>query len=584
VSTDRRLRAREADGFTLIEVMVALGLLVVVMTAALPAFLGMLRSTVSSKLQTQAKNLTQERLEQIRDLRYHIDAQNGPFLDLLDIYVTNAPTAPTASTVTAAGSTLTGIFVTSGAVANGEPTFPFYRTTTGPLAGATGFSQVVDAQFLGVDGAAIPAARYQGSYDSQVTGRDQAPSLLLGVTVITSWVDRGTTKTYRAYTRVTDGRPQLPVIQSQARAVAVDLTSTAADGTTLELQGGVVNLDGSQSSGSSVSGSATGALATRSGQPAVSGLATAFNLPTQSLTTTGASTPQGGSGCSWFGFGSTGVSDPGGDVSSGLPKAPADVDVAVPLRSTAAYIGYNGGGSCGQLSYDNTVGSGSPIPATSGHSVGLEMGAPPFARVSDSSTFSGPSVAGSGYVNSNTLTALPQKTVSGATASMGREVVLFPNNPESGGRGVFSAKLTYSSVDCVSATPTVAGTAVGRYSLIVGWWGRGPSDVAARWHSASWTYDSTASAAPVPALGNDVWDPSHTSFANSTTLSELITSPATSLVPSVLTTGATNGVRGFSGGILSVTTGSTLVNEAAPGYSAITLQLGLLTCVADDQR
>src|SRR3954451_20950999 len=97
-------------GFTLIEIMVALGLLVVVMTAALPAFLGMLRSTVTTKMETQAKNLTQERLEQMRDLRFHVDRQNGPFLDVLDVYYTNAPVTPVSTSVTAGGATLTGIY------------------------------------------------------------------------------------------------------------------------------------------------------------------------------------------------------------------------------------------------------------------------------------------------------------------------------------------------------------------------------------------------------------------------------------------------------------------------------------------
>src|SRR3982751_3622674 len=90
--------------------MVALGLLTVVLTAALPAFLGMLRTTVTTKMETQAKNLTQERLEQMRDLRFHVDRQNGPFLDVLDVYYTNAPVTPAATTVTAGGATLSGIY------------------------------------------------------------------------------------------------------------------------------------------------------------------------------------------------------------------------------------------------------------------------------------------------------------------------------------------------------------------------------------------------------------------------------------------------------------------------------------------
>ena len=569
------------EGFTLVEVMVALVLLTVVMVAALPAFLGMLRSTVTSKKDAQSKNLTQERLEQIRDLRFHVDRQNGPFLDLLDIYYTNAPTAPVTTPVNAGGTALTGIFVNSGTPGVGEPSLPFYRTTTGALPGAADFSQVIDAQFLAPDGTAIPASRFQSNYDSQMVGKDQPPSIVLGITVITSWNDRGRVQTYRTYTRVTDGRPQLPVIQSQARAVAVDVTSSASDGTTLELQGGVSSADGSQSSGSSVSGYATGALATRTGRTAVSGLASQFNLPTQAVSSTGSSGPNNGSGCGWYGFASTGVSDATGDVSTGLPKSPLDVDASVPPRMMSGYIVNNGGGGCGQLSYDNLVDGGAGRPSFD--IVGYEMGGAPYVKVPDAAG-SGPSIVGSTYVSSNVLTAIPQKTASGASVAVGQPVVLFPNNPESGGRGLFSARLTSASVDCGSGSATALGSVVGKYVLSAGWWGKRTSDVVARWHTASWIYDSSTGVNPVLAAGSDTWDPANTLLGNGTRLSQLVTSPATLLQPSSVTTGADSGQRGFPNGILSFTSASTLVNESSPGFSAVTVQLGQLSCVADDQR
>ena len=578
---DRRTLASRDEGFTLVEVMVALVLLTVVMVAALPAFLGMLRSTVTSKKDAQSKNLTQERLEQMRDLRFHVDRQNGPFLDLLDIYYTNAPTAPAPTTVNAGGTALTGIFVNTGTPGAGEPVLPFYRTTTGALPGAADFSQVIDAQFLAPDGTAIPASRFQGNYDSQTVGKDQAPSIVLGITVITSWNDRGRVQSYRTYTRVTEGRPQQPVIQSQARAVAVDITSSASDGTTLELQGGLSSADGSQSSGSSVSGYTTGALATRTGRTAVSGLASQFNLPTQPVSSTGTSGPNSGSGCGWYGFSSTGVSDATGDVSTGLPKSPLDVDTAVPPKMMSGYIANNGGGSCGQLSYDNLVDGGAGRPA--GDLVGYEMGGAPYVKVPDAGG-SGPSIVGSTYVSSNIITAIPQKTISGASVSVGREVVLFPNNPESGGLGLFSARLTSASVDCASGSSSVLGSVVGKYVLSAGWWGKGLVDAAARWHTASWTYNSSTGVNPVLTPGSDTWDPANTVLGNGTRLSQLVTAPATTLLPSSVSTGATSGQRGFSNGILSFTSASTLLNESSPGFSAITVQLGQVSCVADDQR
>ena len=145
---DVRNRARGEDGFTLIEVVVAFGLLVVVMVSALPVFVHMLRATAVTKANTQAKNLAQERLDQLRDLRFHVDRQNGPFLDLLDTYYTNATSTGPTTTVTSGSSNLTGNYVAAGGGTGGEPTAPFYRVRTGSIPGATTFSQIIDTQFL----------------------------------------------------------------------------------------------------------------------------------------------------------------------------------------------------------------------------------------------------------------------------------------------------------------------------------------------------------------------------------------------------------------------------------------------------
>ena len=356
---DVRNRARGEDGFTLVEVVVAFGLLVVVMVSALPVFVHMLRATAVTKANTQGKNLAQERLDQLRDLRFHVDRQNGPFLDLLDTYYTNATSTGPTTTVASGSGTLTGNYVAAGGGTGGEPVAPFYRVRTGAIPGATRFSQIIDTQFLSPAGSAVPANRFENSYNSQTVGSDQAPSILVGVTVITSWTYGGVTKTFRTYTRITDGRPQAPVIQSQARAVAVDMTSNAADTKTLELQAGVVKLDGAQSSGSSVSGYVTGALATRTGTTPVTGKVDQFALPASAVSTGGSTAAQsGGAGCSWWGFGKTDTSNVTADVSAGLPIAPTNVGASAPFNTATGFISKSSGGSCGQLSYDNLAGGG----------------------------------------------------------------------------------------------------------------------------------------------------------------------------------------------------------------------------------
>ncbi len=581
-----RLSGRRDDGFTLVEVLIAFGLLAVVMASTVPVLVAMLRSTVITKANTQAKNLGQQRLEQMRDLRFHVDRQNGPFLDLLDIYYTNVSGATT--TVATGGGTLTGSYVTSGSVSDGEPALPFYRVTTGPISGATAFSQVIDTQFLTPSGTTVTPT---GGYNSQAVGSDLSPSLMVGVTVITNWVYGGRNKAFRTYTRITDGRPQLPVIQSQARAVAVDITSTGADAATLELQAGIVRLDGAQSSGSSVSGYVTGALASRSGVDPAGGLTTQFNLPTTSVTTTGSTSPQSAGGtCSWYGFGKTAVTNADGDVSAGLPNAPANVTAATPPNTAVGSIEAAGGGGCGGLSYDNLAGGGSAHPAVASDLIGYEMGAAPYVKAPDI-TGSGTSISGSGYVTSNPLTSVPQQTRAGAAATMdtSSSVIIFPNNPESGNRGLVSARLSAASVDCVSGTGAADGTVVGKYLMQLGWWGRyvpltGTAETAARWHTATWTYNSNPTPASNPVLQTtgDVWDPLHTVLGNGTLLSQLV--PTSSSVPAAVGTGATSGLRGFASGIFTLTSVPTLLNESAAGFSGINVQLGQLTCVADDQR
>lgn len=567
------------------EVVIAMGLLAVLLVAALPMFLSMVRGTVVTRVQTQAKNLAQERMEQLRDLRYHVDRQNGPFLDLLDIYYTNANASSPSTTVTVGGDTLTGRYVATGGGTGGEPPAPYYKVQTAALAGATGFSQVVAAQFLEADGkTVVPASRFQGTatagYDSQVAGRDTPPTLMLGVTVITRWTQDGVQKTFRTYTTVTETRPERPVLQSQARSTAVDVSSTAADGTTLQLQGGVASLDGAQSSGSSVSGYVTGALARRTGQAVQEGRSARFQLPGQPVALLGSGSAVVPAGCSWFGFGGTDVANVTGDVGSGLPKAPVNVDDTTPKKVVSGRIIDNAGNSCGALSFTTVVDAG----VQRSDAVGGRMGPSPFAFLPDSGG-SGTSVQADAYVTATDLLASPQKTYSGARMSMGRAVRLFPNSPDNPKStavdyGLVTAKVTSASLDCTSGTSTVLGTVRGSYTAVLRWWGRNAAETMARWHEAAWTYDSATGTAPVLVAGSETWNPAGVFLADGQPLSNVVSVE----LPKPVTEGGASGLRGFSNGILSLASVSTLATETQLGSSAVQVKLGQLTCVADDQR
>lgn len=582
-TSSRRGRVRGSDaGFSLIEIVVAMGLLAVVLTASLPMFLSMMRATVTTKLQTQAKNLSQERLEALRNMRFHVARQNGPFLDLLDVYYTNATSSEPPTTVTLGADQLKGKYFASGSGPGGTPVAPFYRVQIDALQGAPTYSQTIVSQFLGPDGLPLPASRFQDVYDSQIAGKDDPPSLVLGVSVVTTWQEAGKSKSFRTFTRITEGRPALPVIQSQAKAVAVDVTSTAIDGTTLKLQSGIIGLDGAQSTGSSVAGYVGGALATRTGTPSISGRVGQFSLPAQAATVTGDSTPKDGGGCSWYAFGPTQVANVTASVSSGLPKAPTNVDA--PSVVTGEVRG-GSGNACGLLSFDNSAGGGLVRPLTD--LLGAAMGPVPYVRVNDDVSGT-PGISGSGYVTATPASDSPHQVRSGTAASMDRPVVLFPNSPDVAGEtastGLVSAQLSSASVDCVSGGASTAGTVRGKYQLQLRWWGRLGTETLPQYRSAAWTYDSDLAATPQLVAGSAAWDPANTFLSNGQTLASVVQLNLPSATSGVVTTGASSGLRGFPGGIMTLTTAGTLLNESGVGHSAIKVQLGQLSCVADDLR
>ena len=585
MSSCKRLRKGDESGFSLIEIVIAMTLLAVLLVAALPMFLSMVRGTVVTRLQTQAKNLSQERLEQLRELRYHVDRQNGPFLDLLDIYYTNANASAPTTSVPVGSDTLVGKYVPTGGGVNGEPTAPYYRVETSSLAGTAGFTQVIAAQFLEADGkTVVPASRFQGTastgYDSQVAGRDTPPTLMLGVTVITRWMQDGAQRTFRTYTTITETRPERPVLQSQARATAVDISSTAADGTTLQLQGGVAALDGAQSSGSSVSGYVVGALARRTGQPVQEGRNARFQLPDQPVATLGDGSAVTPTGCSWFGFGGTHVDNVTGTVATGLPKSPVNVDSTTPRSTVTGRIVDNAGNLCGALSFTTAVGGGT----LRADAVGAAMGPSPLAFMPDLSG-SATSVRADAYVTATEITATPQRTFAGARMHMDRAVRLFPNSPENpkstvADYGLVTARVFNASLDCTSGTSTSAGTAQATYTAVLRWWGRKSSELTPRWHQASWNYNSASGPAPVLVSGSEAWNPAAFFLSTGQPLSDLVSVE----LPKPVTESGATGLRGFSNGILSLASAGTLQAESQPGSSAVQIKLGQLTCAADDQR
>ena len=181
--TSRRLRlAKRGDegGFTLVEVMAAMVVFALVATGVTAMFASGLRASLLTKMETTAKNLSQQRFEQLRNLPFHIDqvtaGENPP--DLLDTYFPN--------TTAAAGRGQPGYVGASsprwtedGDPANGA----FYRYVQDELDGFPKFKQYVATQFLTDSGTANAAT----GFNALVSGLDTPPTLAVGVGVTTIW-------------------------------------------------------------------------------------------------------------------------------------------------------------------------------------------------------------------------------------------------------------------------------------------------------------------------------------------------------------------------------------------------------------
>src|SRR5690242_6993432 len=114
----------DAAGFGLVEILVALFVIGLAAAASTPLLVSGIDASITARMNTQAKDLAQQRIESMRDLQFHVDRQNGPFIDLLDIYYTDLNSTPV--TRARANEVEVGQWVSGGAAAP-APSGPFYK-------------------------------------------------------------------------------------------------------------------------------------------------------------------------------------------------------------------------------------------------------------------------------------------------------------------------------------------------------------------------------------------------------------------------------------------------------------------------
>ena len=156
----RALRRRPADeGFSLVEVLVSMLIFAVITAGVVPLIVSSLQASVVSKMDTGAKNLSQQRFELVRNLPSASSTTRADPTprDVLDIYFPRT-TAPASGSVEARG--------TSPPSPDGRAsltTGPFYRTRWDISFNGGDYTQWVALQFLNPTTKAplTPAGRLQ---------------------------------------------------------------------------------------------------------------------------------------------------------------------------------------------------------------------------------------------------------------------------------------------------------------------------------------------------------------------------------------------------------------------------------------
>lgn len=415
-----RLRKSAAeDGFSLVEILVAIMIFGVVAAAVLPLLLAGIRGGTHAKLTTQAKNIAQERLELMRNLPYHLAQQNGDYRDVLDIYYRD--------------------LVASGTVGIGDPcvvrgyvaaTASYRCQLADSTVGSGTFSQVVETSFIDAAGSLVTP---RSTYDSQAPNLDAPASSLLSIAITTTWTHGTETRDFVLRSRVVNSATDAPLITSKLRASAVKVSSSLSNGDVVQFESGLLSGDGSKSTASSANGSAVGAYASRASGTTATGAAVNLSAPPEDvITSVPAVGPQALTGdCSIVCFGDTDINGASAaKVSTGVPQLgvhnAVDYLESELLRTTG--FGVRG------FEYNNT-----DLTTAS-----AALGVSGLPLVSAGTGTAGPIAASRGSL---TAVSTGATSVTATVSSSAQTLQLFKTSLA--GDGLVQVKLTSASLTCV---------------------------------------------------------------------------------------------------------------------------------------
>ena len=244
-------RTATDGGFTLLEVIIAIGLVGIVVAALLPALVSGIRANALAGTNSQSKNFLQSELERIRNMPFHISAAAGDYRDVFDRYYRNLQAPSTTPSCGTPGNRTTPTTAWTGYVSAGAtrcwwepPSGAFYRyVRTGGSANPelAGFVVVTDTQFI--TDATPPLAIAPGAgYNSQTVGKDLPPTFQARVTMAAYRLGTGSHEPVVTSTQVSQRDTVVQRTSSSVDVTAVDLGTANDQDYPVTLSAGLVKL------------------------------------------------------------------------------------------------------------------------------------------------------------------------------------------------------------------------------------------------------------------------------------------------------------------------------------------------------
>lgn len=352
----RRRFGETDEGFSLVEVLVALGVLMVVVTAMLPQLVVSIRSTGTARLVTQAKGIAQGELERMRNLPYHISPAAGDFRDVLDYYYTDLQPGSTPTCTVAGGGYAVPQPNWAGYVSGTTPRcsyeppvgIAFYRTVREVPAttGTVPFTVVVNTRFLSGSTPPQPVTPRAG-YDTQSAAGARPASPQIGVTATVLYSQRATVRPVSSYTQIADRPTTTTRVKAEASVTTLDVGSVTTASGPVSLSSGLLNLAGALTYASTVSSTLSGTSASVATGEQASGASRTVAAPPS--TTAGVLTAGSGSlatfGCDFACWEGTRLDLGASSADQGLPNAGTPASPMQALLTEKVSSGFSFGNS-----------------------------------------------------------------------------------------------------------------------------------------------------------------------------------------------------------------------------------------------